>query len=340
MLKCGVLIWSLTATLSSFYSVADIAATLDEAEDYLTVNPARTLMLLESITEPAALPLDTFIRRNVLILRAAVPTNQMELLIQTLDAIFEYHLHPYFQQQLTPITSALGIWLRRNNYLDDALHSFECSNKYAKTDRQRQTLSNSMALVARELDETEKARALFARARLLAEQSEQINVLAMTENNLGLLALDEANIELAEPHFRAALAHYQSLSLRAGQISAGVNLLFVFLLQGDLTNFQRLYSPTARLTINFPNQAKQALLFWLHTRFEQLQGQTITEQTRQQLNEAYQQLEDNKVKTLVHQHLAPPLQVNIKLPEPVVRKAFNRSWFDNVILCEWPQHDA
>lgn len=342
MPKRGVFIFTLMTMLSSFYltASADIKATLDEAEDYLTVNPAHTLQLLDSVAEPAALQPNVFIRHQVLVLRAAVPTNQMERLIATLDAVFEHQQHPYFIEQLTPITSALGIWLRRHNYLHEAISSLECSYKHASTDRQRLTLSNSIALVARQLNETAKARSLFARARLLAEQTGQIKIVAMTENNLGLLALDEANIALAEPHFRAALTHYQSISVRAGQISAGINLLFVFLLRDDLTNFQRLYGPTARLTTSFPDQEKQALLFWLHTRFEQLQQQPVTEQTRQQLRNTFQQIEDNKVQDLLRRYLATPLQVNLQVTEPAARLVFNRPWFDKVVQCKWPLHKA
>tara|TARA_R110002126_G_scaffold98045_39_gene228253 strand:+ start:7094 stop:8149 length:1056 start_codon:yes stop_codon:yes gene_type:complete len=318
------------------HSVADAVATLDEAEDYLTVNPAHTIVLLDSIKDQTKEPLDLFIRHNVLLLRASVPTNQLDRLIQALDAIFEHNEHPYFQQQLTAITSALGIWLRRNNYLHDAQSSLACSYKYATTDRQRLTLTNSKALLAWQLDETDKARTLFNQTQVLARQSEQLNVLAMAENNLGLLAFDEGNIQLAEAHFRAALSQYQALSLRAGQISAGINLLFIFLLQEDITNFQRLYEPTARLTSSFPNQAKQSLLFWLDIRFRQLQGHAIAENTRLELGEIVANMEDLKVKLLIKRHLASKLEVIVELPEPAERQVFERPWFSKVIRCDWP----
>lgn len=340
MSNCYVFIFALMTALPQLYLAGDVKATLDEAEDYLTVNPARTLQLLDSVAEPTALPLDVLIRHQVLLLRATVPTNQMDRLIETLDAIFEHNQHPDFQQQITAITSALGIWLRRNDYLHEAISSFECSYKYASSDRQRLTLNNSIALVARQLNETVKARDIFGRVRLLAEQSGQEKILAMTENNLGLLALDEANITLAEPHFRAALAHYQSINLRTGQISAGINLLFVFLLQNDLTSLERLYGRTERLTASFPDQEKQAILLWLHTRFKQLQELPVTDPIRQQLYQAYQQIEDDKVQSLIYRHLATPLQVNIKIAEPAARVVFDRAWFNNVVQCEWPLHKA
>ncbi len=336
MPRLCLLISLLTVILCSWAYASGFESKLDEAESYLTVNPARTLTLLENMPSPPQLAPDDFIRGHILLLRAAVPTNQMDTLIQSLDALFPHHQHPYFQQHLTAITSALGIWLRRNSYLHDAQLSLECTYKYTSTDTQRINLTNSLALVARQLNDNEKARNLLHKARLSAEQSGQINVQAMVENNLGLLALDEDNVKDAEPYLRASLAGYQSISQRAGQISAGINLLFYFLIQEELHNFQRLYSPTANLTSHFPNQAKQALLFWLETRYQQMTGQQITEQTRQKLYETYHELEDDKVSILVHRYLATHLGVQVKLPEPVPRKAFDRSWFSLVKQCNWP----
>ncbi len=336
MVRFYLLVCVLTSALCPLAYADSFAATLDEAEAYLTVNPAHTLALLDKMGEPDKLPVDVSIRRNILLLRAAVPTNQMDRLIQALDSIFEHHQHAYFQQQLTPITSALGIWLRRNNYLHDAQLSFACSYRYATTDRQRLTLTNSMALLAMELDEHATAHTLFDRARLLAKQSGQTNVLAMVENNLGLLALDEGKLQEAEQYFRAALAYYQSISQRSGQISAGINLLFSFLLQEELDNFQRLYSPTTNLTASFPNEAKQALLFWLETRFGQMQGKAITARMRQQLLDSFEQMEDNKVRILLHRYLAPRLEVDVKRPEAASRRVFERTWFTKVTQCDWP----
>ena len=332
----GLVFYTLLAlTCPSVYAI-NALATLGEAEAYLTVNPARSISLLDQMPETDKLPLDLAIRRNVLLLRAAVPTNDMARLLQVLDALFEHQQHAYFQQQLTAITSALGIWLRRNNYLHDAQSSFACSYRHSTTERQRLTLTNSLALVARQLNETDKAKALFSAARQMAQQSGQMNVVAMAENNLGLLALDEGNIAAAGPHFRAALAQYQAISQRAGQISAGINLLFYFVLQQDVVSFQRLYTPTANLTANFPNEAKQALLFWLHNRFAQLQGQPVSGQTQQQLRDSFELLEDNHVKILTQRYLAPKLGVDVKATPALSRQSFNRPWFSSVVACDWP----
>ncbi|MEN3157055.1 tetratricopeptide repeat protein [Alkalimonas sp. NCh-2] len=326
----------LVAIFSPFVYANNAAATLHEAEAYLTVQPARTISLLDNMPAPDKLPLNLAIQRNILLLRAAVPTNDMDRLLQVLDALFEHQQHADFQQELTAITSALGIWLRRNNYLHDAQISLSCSYRHSKTERQRLTLTNSMALVARQLNDIDHAKTLFEEARRMALQSGQMNIAAMTENNLGLLALHEGNLAAAEPHFRAALAQYQAMDHRAGKISAGINLLFYFVLQHDVTNFQRLYPPTSTLTTNFPNEAKQALLLWLHQRYLQLQGHAIDLQTKQQLSDAFEQLEDNHVKILIQRYLAGELGVDVHADPIINNQGFNRPWFNSVVACNWP----
>ena len=79
--------------------------------------------------------------------------------------------------------SALGIWLRREEYLPDAKLSFRCAFRYAESDRQRLTLSNSMALLARSQNDYEQARNLYDQSHSLAIKLALPNVVAMIENN-------------------------------------------------------------------------------------------------------------------------------------------------------------
>ncbi|OHU84274.1 hypothetical protein BET10_00835 [Pseudoalteromonas amylolytica] len=315
--------------------VADPIDTLNEAEDYLTVNPAHSILLLENMAKPDTLPEELFVRWHLLAMRASVPTNQMPRLIESLEAVFSVSQSPYFRNQITSILSALGIWLRRSQYYQDAQISLDCSYKYAQNDRQRLTLTNSLALVAREQRNHSKARALYARSRTLAEQLQQTPVLAMIENNLGALALDEGKVDEAERLFRQALTDYQELDKRSGKISAGINLLFVFLIKEQTMNYQRLIGPTSRLTSIFPNESKQALLSWLQARFEQLQGKAPDDKVKLALKVAYDELESDTVRAWVHKYLAPKLVVEVTHPLIPMKKSFEEPWFDAVKECDW-----
>jgi len=76
-----------------------------------------------------------------------------------------------------------------------------------------------------------------------------------------MIALEEGKVTLTEQHFRKALIGYQNLDKRSGQISAGLNLLFVFVIQKNQINFERLYEPTYNLTTAFPNEEKMHYYF-------------------------------------------------------------------------------
>lgn len=109
----------------------------------------------------------------------------------------------------------------------------------------------------------------------------------------------------------------------------------VFLIQEQQINFERLYSPTATLTHAFPNEAKQALLFWLEIGYKNLTGGFISQKDKQQLQTAYEQLESDKMKQLVARYLANKLDVAVTLPAPIVAKDFTSSWFELVKQCDW-----
>jgi len=209
-----VLFGSTQAMANDFTS---FEAKLNEAEDYLVVNPAQSIIILENLKELNTAPVALFIRWHLLYARTAVPTSHYDRLYKSIDAIFQHHQADYFKQKLTTIMSALGIWLRHAEYLSDAQISFKCAYKYAHNDRQRLTLTNSMALVARSQNDFAKARALYLNNLDLTTQLKLPNITALIKSNLGYLALDEGNVTDAERYFRSALSLNQNIDKRAGQ---------------------------------------------------------------------------------------------------------------------------
>ncbi|WP_404389679.1 tetratricopeptide repeat protein [Pseudoalteromonas phenolica] len=308
---------------------------ITEAEDYLTVNPAQTLTLLESIYDKENFSDEQFIRWHLIRMRAAVPTNQLDKLSESLETVFHLKQHPYFKAHLTSFLSGTGIYLRKKQFLADAQKSLECAYKYAQNEKQRLTLTNSLALVARQQSDYDSARLLYKKARALAVETNRESIIAMIDNNLGMIEFDVGNIKEAEAYYRQALKGYQLIDKRSGIVTASINLLFSFLLQDKFLDYQRLYSPTATLTLAFPNQSKQSLLYWIHQRYLQLQGGKITSQTIQKLKEAYTNLEDIKVKTHIYKYIAESMNISLQAPKNKANQEFNRPWFVAVKQCDW-----
>lgn len=308
---------------------------LDLAEDYLVVSPSRSITILESLDNLDNAPPELFIRWHQIYARTAVYTSHYDQLHKSLEAIFKHHKTAYFQQNMTSIMSALGIWLRHAGYFNDAELAFECSYKYAKNDRQRLTLINSIAIVASLKGDYIKARNLYIDNHKIALDLNLSNVAALIESNLGYLALYEGNTADAESWLRKAFINYQKINKRAGQVSAGLNLLMVFLIQENVVNFERLHEPTSTLTHAFPNEAKKALLLWLEAGYKKLTGGYISRNEKEQLQVAYKQLESDKIKMLVHNHLAKKLEMSLDLPTTPTPKRFSSTWFNLVKTCNW-----
>lgn len=308
---------------------------ITEAEDYLTVNPAQTLTLLESIYDKENFSDEQFIRWHLIRMRAAVPTNQLDKLSESLETVFHHKHHPYFKAHLTSFLSGVGIYLRKKQFLADAQKSLECAYKYAQNEKQRLTLTNSLALVARQQSDYDSARLLYKKARVLAAEANRESIIAMIDNNLGMIEFDVGNIKEAEAYYRQALRGYQLIDKRSGVVTASINLLFSFLLQDKFFDYQRLYSPTATLTLAFPNQSKQSLLYWIHQRYLQLQGGKLTSQTIQKLIDAYANLEDIKVKTHIYKYLGEDMNISLQAPVNKTNQEFNRPWFVAVKKCDW-----
>ncbi|TQF68042.1 tetratricopeptide repeat protein [Pseudoalteromonas luteoviolacea] len=309
---------------------------LKEAQDYLSVKPSQTLQILESMTAKESLPTALKIRWHIIRVRASVTTNQLDIVEQSLARLFTYDSHPYFNERLTTILSALGIWLRRKGHLREADISLVCALKYTDDERKRMLLINSRALVARHMGKHTKARELYKQAETIAKALNARSTMATINNNLGAIALDLGDYTLAEAQFRLALAGYQEVAKRSGHITAGLNLLLVFVINGEVTNYQRLYGPVAALTEAFPNQSKKALLAWTFAAYEAKQGKALSSSDKAQLKLTYEQLESGKVKSLVDIHLAPIVGIEPpKSTQQQTTEVFQRAWFDKVSQCNW-----
>lgn len=337
MLRLFIISWLilLISTQVIANDLSSFESKLNEAEDYLIVNPAQSIIILENLETIDELPSKLFIRWHLIYARAAVPTSQYDQLYKAIEPVFKYSQTDYFKEKLTTIMSALGIWLRHTEYLADAQTSFKCAYKYAKNDRQRLTLTNSMALLARSQNDLTKAKALYKKSHQLTIQLALTNVTALIESNLGYIALDEGNVAEAERYFRSSLSLNQNIDKRAGQISTGLNLLMTFFIQKQKVNFERLYRPTSTLTHAFPNEAKQALLFWLEIGYKKLNGGKVSQKDKQQLQTAYEQLESTQMQATVARYLAKELDITVTLPSPILTKSFTRPWFALVQQCNW-----
>lgn len=308
-LFCTLFITSVTATPQIVSrSSADI---LREAEDYIIVEPSHSYRLLRQVSTITNLSPPQQIRWHLIKVRSAIATNNLGDIEAELIALLKLQHHSDFQKRLTSILSAMGIALRRLGYFSQAKSFYTCALEHEIADKKRMALLINLAVLSRHMNDYPLAKQSYGAARDIALRLHHERALANINNNLGTLALDEGNIELAEKYYREALIGYQSSDKRSGNITAGTNLLLIFVIQGHTLNFQRLISPISSLVDAYPDESKKALLLWLINANEANLGKLLSQGAKDELTSAFYRLESVKLQVLIKRYLAPKMHLDV-----------------------------
>ncbi|SFD12832.1 tetratricopeptide repeat protein [Pseudoalteromonas denitrificans] len=308
---------------------------LQEAEDYLKIKSSHSLKLLEQIKNLPQQSDKVIIRWHIIRARASVATNDLSIIEESIKRILTFQEHPYFIQRLPTILWTIGIYLRKSGYFNQADASFSCALQFTDNDRLRLFITNSQGLSARHSGQYARAKKLYMEAIQLAKKLRFERMIANIENNLGSVAVDSGQFVQAEQHYRKAYAGFQKSGRRSSHITAGINLLFVFLLQKQELNYQRLYSPIAALTETSPDKSKHAFLFWINWAFKAKMGEKIDDKTREQLQDSFIKLESRKLQYLIKKHLAQRLSISLTLAAETALKPIDLPWLPDILKCKW-----
>jgi tetratricopeptide (TPR) repeat protein len=330
-----ILLLSVKSMASQDAKLAENEYLLQQAEYFLSSQPAQTMDILNNKLILSTLPVQQKIQWYLLNTKAAVFSNQLDKAQASLKQLFLLNEHALFYEKLSFILSMTGVWLRKSSYLNDAEITFTCALKQPSSLIQQLGIKISLAIIARYQANYPRAKALYKEAYQIAEKLEDERALATIANNLGTLAFDKGQLEQANSYFRKALAGHQLEAKKSGHINAGINLLFVFLLQKEFVNYQRLYDPVAELLENSQDQPKKTYLLWVNSGYQATQGQKISKQLKEKLIKGFNQLEGKGLKRLIQRHLATTLNIEVTIPEQQVSKTFNAPWFEQVKLCNW-----
>ena len=311
--------------------VADI---LREAEDYINVKPSHSYALLSQSLDLTPLNDVQRIRWYIAKVRSSVAINQLQNIEQDITQLLSYKQHDYFQEHIIETLNAMSIYLRRQGYWTQAKYSYECALKSNPSRDQKIGLLINLAVLARYLEDDFLSKKAYQQALEIAIKTKDIRAVATINNNLGSLALDKGNIDEAERHYRLALAGYQSTDIRTGNITAGTNLLLIFVIQKNTLNFQRLIEPISSFIDNFPDQSRKALLFWVVSADKVNQGQAIDEKTKTELKTAFYQLQGSKLQEVVNIYLAPMFKIELTIPSEINKKDLpTKPWFEQLNQC-------
>lgn len=313
----------------------DAEYVLQKAKYFLSSDPMKTHELLNRVHPLSQQPEAFQIRWSLLKLRATVATNQLSEGHTHLAYLFSLSEGPTFKKELPSILSITGIWLRKSHYLAGAKTTLLCALKQPTSSIQKMAMTISLAVIARQQEDYSQARALYLEASHLAEKLDNRRAMATIANNLGVIELDLGHLELANTHFRNALAGHQLSTKKSGHINSGINLLLVFLLQKQFLNYQRLFNPIEKLTESFPDHAQKAYIYWVQSAYRVEQKETLTPQEKSRLITEFYSLESRGLKRLIKKHLATRLNIEVDVPPQEDTKKLKAAWFKKIKQCAW-----
>lgn len=345
LLKLLLLLTTLTlcpaqAMESNIDKQSQLMLILAEAEDYLAVKPSKTIELLTNVDDITALNTQSSIRWYLALIRASVPANNRLLFENSIKELLTFQDSPYFKERLPTILSGMGIWLRKSGYRAEAKLCLLCALKYTNDDKIKMILMNSLAVNSRYMGELDFARKIYLNVKALATKLTLTASLASVDNNLGAMAFEQEEFAKAEEYFRSSLALSQSISKRSNHVTAGLNLLFTFYLQGELLNYQRLYTPMERLINVFPNPEKKANLLLLNTAFNVDLGKSITEKQKDELLIAYSKLTNRKEQAIISKYLGNKLGIEFIVSPDIETVSLEKSWLNEIDFCDWDEFSS
>ncbi|GAB2683123.1 tetratricopeptide repeat protein [Aliiglaciecola aliphaticivorans] len=214
---------------------------LQEARDYLSVLPERSLAILSNkehllrISNHEILA-DWYDAKMIASIRVA----DLDQIQDALIHLSKLQNTDFSKTNRTTWLNGLGIWMRKSGFLLDAKISYLCSANNNSTEVGKVIPIMNLAIVELRLGNTQTARILYELALGIAEKHELASVFAIVENGLGNISLIEKKYPQAQVHFSEALKLNEKLQRRSGEVLSGENLLLSFLYQDKLDLFARL----------------------------------------------------------------------------------------------------
>lgn len=339
MLKVvGLLLCSLCTKADDFSSFG-LLATLEEAKDHLQVKPSKTQMLLQqNLQYISALTAPEQIDWHLTMGRAAQQLSNLPQVKSSIEQLLQLHQEPAFAQRVAEIVNLVGVWLRKSGYPKAARFAYSCALQHYGDKRKQLSMLSNIAVAYR----NEQNIAQFIRVNRLAYQmASQIEfklLLAVLDNNLGSLYLNQQQYQLASRHFLDAMNQNQMIARRAGTVVSGLNLLLSYLYQQQYQNYQRLLPRIKRLLQDDTYIARQAYLQLLEGLYQHRKAQPLSESDQRQLHQAYAQLNDTGLqKTLLP--LANELHLGIQLPTAHNQQHYQGNWLLKLEQCQWENYE-
>lgn len=309
---------------------------LQEAEDYLTVLPEKSLRLLRDNRQALAnLAEKDQLRWHLALANAARQIASPDIQLQALLAVAPLQSSDAFAAAKSEYLNNVGVWLRRDGQLAEAALVHTCGVESAADNRERLKAILNLAIVLRNQGQLSQARAMNSHALRLANYLKARDYKPVIINNLGVIALTEGKPEAAEAYFRLAMDENRSLVRRSSELLNGINLLLSFTLQDTPLMFDRLLPRVERMLEAATTPAREAYLTLVKALHQHNTGESLPAAQTPELVALFEQTNDSGIQGLLRPHF---LKAGISMPPPARVQASDTHLFQSVTGCDWPKY--
>lgn len=314
----------LLVLLFSFIIVHEVGASntvdslqykLYKAEGFLHAKPTLTYDILKrDLKDIHQLKTKEQLKWLQTLLRASVTLDDLSSIESTSARMLSMPALIEDTPKLVTTLSSLGIWLRKQGYLEESLALFNCALAQPITEyNQIISLKLSKGISYRNLGQYDEAYELYQSALLDAQKSNAIVYEGAINNSIGVLALFKNDLIKAKSSFRKALAISQEASRRSGQTIAGLNLMLIALIEDDQTLYNRLHASVSKLTLDAKNTDYQIYLHWLEQSKKYQLTNNLTASEKEVLVDRLSKLKSESLHNMLVERLATNLHINVDL---------------------------
>ena len=178
---------------------------LKEAQDHIKVLPEKSLeILIEHAQSAFALTPEDQVDWYLTLAAASRQTADLRNLYDSLKHLLALQHTENFRSQLPSVLNNLGVWFRRSGYFDQAKLVYMCSAEQAVDLKDKLRSMLSLAVVERNQNRYADALQLNHMILQVAEAHKLKTTIAIVENNLGFIHLNQGDLPMATEYFQSA----------------------------------------------------------------------------------------------------------------------------------------
>lgn len=240
--------------------------------------------------------------------------NDIQLYEDSLKSLYEFG-NMFSPSQVRDFLLLLGHFNLKLSYFVEANKAYVCANKnHSKHQIPIQSLY-SLSIVNSYLKNMIFAEELMMIVHKELAKEKSDTKLAVTSNALGVFALHKKDYETASEHFRKSMDIHQKTGSLSGEYNAGLNLLLSYVLNKNLTFYNRLIKRIERFNKQHNDPDKKLYFELIIMLANVIESENYSELDTKVATSKINEIESATIKTATVDFIAPHLGVNIVHPK-------------------------